>query len=313
MKISIIGPGIMPIPPTGWGAVEILIWDYAETLRNKGHEVQIVNTPNHNEIVQQVNEFNPDFVHLQYDDHIDVMSKIKCLKKAVTSHYGYLDQPHLHHGYTHIFQKFIKSGVNMFCLSPSIIETYKAFGVNSEKLFLTPNGARNDRFLYKETPLYPNRSICIGKIEPRKRQYKFQNLKCELYFAGNCIDSRFNIHSPFYLGSWEKDVLYNNLTDYANLILISDGEAHPLVCVEALMAGLGLVISELAAANLDLSKKFITIIPEDKVNDNKFFAQAIIENREFSVSNRKEIREYALNNFDYNVIVDNYLKNVEKL
>ena len=27
MKIAIVGPGIMPIPPTGWGAVEILIWD----------------------------------------------------------------------------------------------------------------------------------------------------------------------------------------------------------------------------------------------------------------------------------------------
>ena len=27
MKVSIVGPGIMPIPPTGWGAVEILIWD----------------------------------------------------------------------------------------------------------------------------------------------------------------------------------------------------------------------------------------------------------------------------------------------
>ena len=24
MRVSIIGPGIMPIPPTGWGAVEIL-------------------------------------------------------------------------------------------------------------------------------------------------------------------------------------------------------------------------------------------------------------------------------------------------
>ena len=32
MKICIVGPGIMPIPPTGWGAVEILIWDYKETL-----------------------------------------------------------------------------------------------------------------------------------------------------------------------------------------------------------------------------------------------------------------------------------------
>ena len=32
MKISIIGPGIMPIPPIGWGAVEILVWDTKNAL-----------------------------------------------------------------------------------------------------------------------------------------------------------------------------------------------------------------------------------------------------------------------------------------
>ena len=32
MKISLIGPGIMPIPPVGWGAVEILIWDTKNAL-----------------------------------------------------------------------------------------------------------------------------------------------------------------------------------------------------------------------------------------------------------------------------------------
>ena len=67
MRISIIGPGIMPIPPTGWGAVEILIWDYYQELTKLGHEVQIVNTQNAQEIANQVNSFNPDFVHLQYE------------------------------------------------------------------------------------------------------------------------------------------------------------------------------------------------------------------------------------------------------
>ena len=46
MRVSIIGPGIMPIPPTGWGAVEILIWDYYQELTKLGHEVQIINTQN---------------------------------------------------------------------------------------------------------------------------------------------------------------------------------------------------------------------------------------------------------------------------
>ena len=43
MKIVIVGPGIMPIPPTGWGAVEILIWDSKIALEKLGHQVLIVN------------------------------------------------------------------------------------------------------------------------------------------------------------------------------------------------------------------------------------------------------------------------------
>ena len=56
LKISIIGPGIMPIPPTGWGAVEILIWDYYQELTKLGHEVQIVNTSNHFEMMIPLNQ-----------------------------------------------------------------------------------------------------------------------------------------------------------------------------------------------------------------------------------------------------------------
>lgn len=313
MKISIIGPGIMPIPPKGWGAVEILIWDYAEILKQKGHEVQIVNTPNHDQITGEVNDFNPDFVHLQYDDHIDVMNRINCSKKSATSHFGYLDQIHTHGGYSSIFQKFINSDINIFCLSPSILETYKNQGVNQTRLFLTPNGARSDKFLYKETPINPNRSVFVAKIDYRKRQFKFQNLNCGLYFVGNCVDSNFNINSEFYLGEWDKNTLYNNLTDYANLVLLSDGEAHPLVCVEAMIAGLGLVVSEKASANLDLNKPFISVVPENKINDSAFLADIITKNREESISRRNEIREYALSTFDYNVIIDNYLNIINSL
>ena len=48
MKISIIGPGLMPIPPKGWGAVESLIWDMANALKDLGQEVQIINTTDPN-------------------------------------------------------------------------------------------------------------------------------------------------------------------------------------------------------------------------------------------------------------------------
>ena len=41
MKIAQINPGLLPIPPNGWGAVEKIIWEYTQTLREMGHEVHI--------------------------------------------------------------------------------------------------------------------------------------------------------------------------------------------------------------------------------------------------------------------------------
>ena len=62
MKISIIGPGLMSIPPKGWGAVETLIWDMRNALIELGHEVDIINLRDPVEIIKQVNSFRPDFV-----------------------------------------------------------------------------------------------------------------------------------------------------------------------------------------------------------------------------------------------------------
>ena len=78
MKICLIGPGILPIPPTGWGAVEILIHDYRVNLASLGHEIHIVNTQNRSQIVSEVNTLDPDFVHIQYDDFINVAPYINC-------------------------------------------------------------------------------------------------------------------------------------------------------------------------------------------------------------------------------------------
>ena len=69
MRISIVGPPL-PIPPKGWGAVERLIWDYKLTLNHLGHEVQILNDENPNIMLEQMKEFNPDFVHINYDDWV---------------------------------------------------------------------------------------------------------------------------------------------------------------------------------------------------------------------------------------------------
>ena len=70
MKISIVGPGLMPIPPKGWGAVESLIWDMANALKELGHSVQIINTTDGNKVLQAIEEHDPDFVHILSLIHI---------------------------------------------------------------------------------------------------------------------------------------------------------------------------------------------------------------------------------------------------
>ena len=312
MKVAIIGPGIMPIPPTGWGAVEILIWDQKLALEKLGHKVLIVNTQSPVEILQQINGFRPDFVHVQYDDFVEIVPYIQ-YPCAITSHFGYLEQPDKWDYYgPRVAKKFTEFKPNVFCLSQGIKDTYKnEMRFVDQNLFVTPNGVNLDLFRKTETAQYPQRSIYLAKIDYRKRQYLFQGID-SLWFAGNNSDSRFDV-STRWLREWSKDKLYNELTDYGNLILLSDGEAHPLVCLEAFAAGLGVVVSQYAAANLDTSKDFITVIPEGKITNMVFLESEIIKNRKYSVEHREEILEYA-KTFEWsNVVAKHYVPAMEQI
>ena len=306
MKIAIVGPGIMPIPPTGWGAVEILIWDQKLALEELGHEVRIVNTASGIEILKEINEFRPDFVHVQYDDFVELCPYIQ-YPNAITSHFGYLEQPNRWDYYgPRVASKFAQIKPNIFCLSPGIKDVYeKEMGIPSDQLFVTPNGVNVDKFKFEKLPLTEDmtKSIYLAKIDYRKRQHMFQSIK-SLYYAGNNADPRFDT-SNNYLGEWSKETLYNNLTNYGNLVLLSDGEAHPLVCLEAFAAGLGVVISQWAAANLDVDKDFITVIPDDKIGDMEFVDGELVRNRYYSVNHRPEIREYA-ESFSWTKVIEKY-------
>ena len=311
MKISIIGPGLMPIPPKGWGAVESLIWDMANALKDLGQDVQIINTTDGNKVLAAINEFNPDFVHINYDDFIVLYPHIT-QPKAMTSHFGYLERPDMMNGYVNIFNKFQDMKPNVFCLSEGIKNIYRIFSnFPEDKLFVTPNGVNVDAFNFKEEPEYPHRSMYLAKVDYRKRQHLFQNIPT-LWFAGNIVDERYDTKNN-YLGEWSKEQLYKELTDYGNLVLLSDGEAHSLVIMEAFAAGLGVVISEYAVANLDVDKEFITVIPEKKIKDIEYVEGQIIRNREYSIHHRQEILEYG-KQFEWKkMLKEHYLPSVEKL
>jgi hypothetical protein len=313
VKICIVGPGILPIPPRGWGAVEILIDDYRKSLQRLGHTVEIVNTKDMDLAAIIINHLNPDFVHIQYDEHIELAKKINCKKLAMTSHFGYLEnRAKWHHDYKNFFIKACIAGINIFCLSEGIAQVYRDGCVSDKNLFVVKNGVRTDLFNFKEECPSPDASIYLAKIDERKRQIFFKDIE-NLWFAGRIADDRFPASHPRYIGELSKKQLYESLTDFSNLVLLSDGEAHPLVCMEALAAGLGIVVSECASANLDTSLPFIDIIPESKVYDIEYVSKVISENRSVSNKMRKEIREYGLT-FDWESVVENiYLPAVNRV
>jgi autotransporter strand-loop-strand O-heptosyltransferase len=57
MKITNVTPGLLPIPPNGWGAVEKIIWEINNNLQKLGHQSDIT-------YLNNVNEDESDIVHI---------------------------------------------------------------------------------------------------------------------------------------------------------------------------------------------------------------------------------------------------------
>ena len=311
MNICLIGPGIMPIPPEGWGGVEHLIWNFAQQLKKTGDEVTIINTPDLPEIVKEANSQDFDAVHLHYDQFANVMPQLKCPRKMITSHYPYLENPEPQ--YVFLYELLKNSGSHVVSLSDRIKEEFVRRGIDSTDVSVLPCGIDTELYTLDDEVLHPDRSIVVGKLEPRKRQAFLQTKNLNIDFIGNNADPSFDTTDSCYFGEQSKQDIMENLTAYANMILLSSGEAHPFVCLEGMAAGLGLVLSEQSTANLDLSLPFITVIPDDKIEDRTYLKQKIQENREISLGMRKEIRDYCFTNFDWSSIIKQYKEIINKL
>ena len=207
----------------------------------------------------------------------------------------------------------MNSNVDIFCLSEGIQDVYRRAGIKEHRLHITPNGVKAAQYSFSEDPKFPERSIYLAKIDFRKRQHIVQDIE-SLYFAGPHNDDRFDLTNPRYLGEWTRNYLTTHLTDYSNLVLLSDGEAHPLVCLEGMAAGLGLVLSECATANLDTTLPFIDVIPEEKIQDKEAVEKIIEKNRKISNTMRNEIRRYVMENFTWERVIEkHYIPAIESI
>jgi glycosyltransferase involved in cell wall biosynthesis len=302
MKICLIGPGEIEIPPNGWGALETVVWNqYVQLSKNSKYDVKVVNNPDPNQIYQEIEKFRPDIVHLHYGKHYEILPFINC-RKIITNHDGsFINSWQFHEN---IIRQFMYD-CEFFILTSWEKELLTNIGLPKYHIHILPNGVDFNAFTKIDKP-QNNKSICLGKIDARKNQSFLQKLDIDVVFVGQNSDANFNPLDSNYLGLWNREQVYSNLTEYVNLILLSNAELQPLVCLEALSAGLGLVISEQSSQNLDCNLDFITVIPDHKMKDSQYIKDAILENRKTCLSiDRSLIYNYA-RSFDWSNIIKNY-------
>lgn len=309
MNIAFIGPGIMPIPPDGWGAVEMLIWDYATILGDLGHTGVIINTPNREEILDELSQNDFDIVHLHYDVFHDIIPQILKVTKGkliVSSHYPYINDSKMwiYDNYKQIINSYTKNNnFVIFASSKNDIKTFIEYGATSENCWLNRIGINHLSYDFEPQQTY-DRTLSFSQICDRKRQYLIQNFD-NIDFIGRLENGKFS-NLKNYKGEYKRDKLNSEITKYSNFVLLSSVEnTTPLVVKEALTCGLGVVVSESVAVELDETQEFVDVIPENKIEDLEYLKSIIEKNKIYSVENREKIREYGINTFSLGCIIQN--------
>jgi len=298
--ILIIGPGEMPIPNNGWGAVEFLIGKQYQNFVNGGIQTGILNSWFHRDWLK-VYRRHPKVILLHYDIFAKRCFFYKVLLPLtpifVVSHFGYSAFPEKF-GKGFSKQMFWINRMDVIiALSSKIKEVWHQLGV-TKNIIVVGNGADVSDF---RSPAVKDRDVVyLGKVEPRKRQIEVAQTISEavqIDFVGPIVDPNFgqlklSLANRFF-GSWTREEVNMSLARYKVLLLWSDGEADALVLYEAQAAGCSIVVSRNALGNQNPDLPWIYIVEDLNqlestlllaIEQNKLFKNTIIEyaKREYS-------------------------------
>ncbi len=316
MKMALVSSGYNPTPPLS-NSILTLLQEYKYYSEKNGHQVDIFNNHHVHQVIDEINSNEYHFVHLHDGRFVLDFSQALQQRFCFTSHAGHLLKSHQ---WDDTFQQEFQSYLNV----PGIL----ALSAVSKQLFLDAgysgylsiqaNGIDTQKI--NRQGRGNGKAICLGWIQPRKQQRLLAETldgKVSMDFVGPLDDPHFREGTTTkYLGVWSLSQVYRRLTEYSCLVLISNGEVAPLVVLEAMAAGLSIVVSESASANLHL-KDFIKVLPDDILTDTnpekqKIVCETVLESIENNQSYRQEIVTYAKDNFDFSHIIENYDRNVKE-
>jgi autotransporter strand-loop-strand O-heptosyltransferase len=149
MKITQVTPGLIPVPPNGWGAVEKIIWNYKLNFEEMGHECDVT----HLNYV----DTNSDIIHI----HVANLA-IEAKERGIP----YIFSLHDHH----VVRHGKNSGIyleNLEAIKGSIISfTHAEFLVDyfdeTDKLFYLSHGVDTTHFSYTPREVTEHKLLCVA-------------------------------------------------------------------------------------------------------------------------------------------------------
>jgi autotransporter strand-loop-strand O-heptosyltransferase len=295
MRITQVTPGVIPIPPNGWGAVEKILWCYHNEFNSLGHECTI-------KYLNEASTDNSDIIHI----HIANLA-LDAAERGVPYIFSLHDHHVVHYGkdsfnYRQNLEAIQKSVIS-FCHAEYLVDYFEG----TDKLFYLSHGVEVDYFkvdnLYREE----HKLLCIanngigGDSSFDRKGFRYaiesaKKLNLPITIAGPENNKLFFQHHPDLLEYEKLTLLLTNLSEDEILELYKSHSiflhpsileaGHPnLTLLEAVSCGLpvvgtyegsqkidGMIISE---RNSDLVANAISEI----INQYKHYVDLTQNNR----------------------------------
>ena len=163
MRVALIGPGTLNIPPKGWGATERVIWNIHRRSRDAGFESVILNARTGEELRAQCARLRPDVIHLHAHWRLE-----ECLPYLISRPTPLVTTCHdarLSRRIPPEIAPSIELADAVIALSPSIREQVRA--LRDTNVYYIPNGV--DTRVFRPLTKKPNTVVAVGRNSPRKR------------------------------------------------------------------------------------------------------------------------------------------------
>ena len=260
-KLLVIGPGILEIPPKGWGAIETIIFESIPTFVEAGFEVSLLNTEAE-KLWRKARKSNFDIILSYFDPNAQrVVKNFPKTPKVAVCQYGYINvQPKWHRSFHKCF-KYMKKFDAVVVMNKATKDTLRLLAPTTN-IIISSNGSNFNPEISKglKGPF-----LSLGKVEPRKSQFelfkRFEQAKIPINFIGRIEDERVSKLldqndqlSNVFIGEKTRIELEREFKNYCALVLLSFGEADALVLYEAQLAGLPIFVTRegLGAQNPEL-------------------------------------------------------------